>query len=83
MADLALAPDEPLHVLVPSRALAAAVEARTAGLTALVVEPRGTPVDKACGEGLMPGAVDALARLGVDPPGRPLAGSPSACPAVQ
>lgn len=54
--------------------LAAAVEARLAGLTALVVEPRAAPVDKACGEGLMPQAVVALRRLGVDPAGQPLAG---------
>lgn len=54
--------------------LAAALEARRAGLSALVVEPRGTPVDKACGEGLMPRAVDLLGRWGVDPAGRPLAG---------
>ncbi|PPK92416.1 flavin-dependent dehydrogenase [Kineococcus xinjiangensis] len=54
--------------------LAAAVEARLAGLSAVVVEPRGTPVDKACGEGLMPGAVAALARLGVHPAGHPIAG---------
>lgn len=54
--------------------LAAAVEARLAGLTALVVEPRRPPVDKACGEGLMPQAVGALDRLGVRPPGHPLAG---------
>lgn len=54
--------------------LAAAIEARLAGLTVTVVEPRPGPIDKACGEGLMPGAVEALARLGVDPPGHPLAG---------
>ncbi|WP_345710888.1 NAD(P)/FAD-dependent oxidoreductase, partial [Kineococcus glutinatus] len=54
--------------------LAAAVEARLAGLSAVVVEPRRGPVDKACGEGLMPGAVAALARLGVDPAGHPIAG---------
>ncbi|VTR78506.1 NAD(P)/FAD-dependent oxidoreductase [Cellulomonas hominis] len=54
--------------------LAAAVEARLAGLTALVVEPRQGPVDKACGEGLMPQALVALHRLGVDPPGHPLVG---------
>jgi flavin-dependent dehydrogenase len=54
--------------------LVAALEARLAGLSVLVVEPRSTPVDKACGEGLMPRAVDALARLGVDPDGLPLAG---------
>jgi flavin-dependent dehydrogenase len=54
--------------------LAAAVEARLAGLRAVVVEPRDTPVDKACGEGLMPGALTALHRLGVDPPGHPFTG---------
>lgn len=54
--------------------LAAAVEARLAGLSAVVCEPRPTPVDKACGEGLMPGAVRALRRLGVDPDGVPFAG---------
>jgi menaquinone-9 beta-reductase len=54
--------------------LAAAVEARLAGLTVMVYEPRQTPVDKACGEGLMPGAVRGLERLGVRPPGRPFDG---------
>ncbi|RHA38165.1 NAD(P)/FAD-dependent oxidoreductase [Cellulomonas rhizosphaerae] len=54
--------------------LAAAIEARLAGLSVTVLEPRATPVDKACGEGLMPGAVAALARLGVDPTGHRLTG---------
>ncbi len=54
--------------------LAAAIEARLAGLSVVVVEPRTGPIDKACGEGLMPGAVVALARLGVRPPGHLLAG---------
>jgi flavin-dependent dehydrogenase len=54
--------------------LAAAIEARLAGLTAAVVEPREGPIDKACGEGLMPGALPELARLGVDPPGMPFHG---------
>ena len=54
--------------------LAAAIEARLAGLSALVLEPRPGPVDKACGEGLMPGALRSLHRLGVDPDGYPLAG---------
>lgn len=54
--------------------LAAAIEARLAGLSVVLTEPRSTPVDKACGEGLMPQAVTALARLGVEPAGRPLAG---------
>ncbi len=54
--------------------LAAAIEARLAGLDVVVVEPRIGPIDKACGEGLMPGAVPALARLGVHPRGFPLRG---------
>ena len=45
--------------------LAVAIGARAAGLRVAVVEPRTTPVDKACGEGLMPAAVAGLARLGV------------------
>jgi flavin-dependent dehydrogenase len=40
--------------------LATALYAARAGLDVVVVEPRATPVDKACGEGLMPGAVRAL-----------------------
>ena len=54
--------------------LAAAIEARLAGLSVTVIEPRTGPIDKACGEGLMPGAVAALARLGVDPHGYERAG---------
>jgi flavin-dependent dehydrogenase len=49
--------------------LAAAVQARMAGMEVVVVEPRPGPVDKACGEGLMPSAVAELAALGVRPPG--------------
>lgn len=54
--------------------LASAIEARLAGLTVVVIEPRGGTVDKACGEGLMPGALPLLQRLGVDPEGMPLVG---------
>lgn len=54
--------------------LAAAIEARLAGLSVVVVEPRTGPIDKACGEGLMPGAVPLLERLGVRPHGHPLLG---------
>lgn len=54
--------------------LAAAIEARRAGWDVVVVEPREPPVDKACGEGLMPGTVAALHRLGVEPPGYAIAG---------
>ena len=49
--------------------LAAAIEARLAGLEVTVVEPRAGAIDKACGEGLMPGALPELARLGIDPEG--------------
>ena len=49
--------------------LATALFAARVGLTATVVDPRPGPIDKACGEGLMPGAVRALRDLGVDPPG--------------
>lgn len=54
--------------------LAAAINARLAGLSVAVVEPRDGAIDKACGEGLMPGALPVLARLGVDPAGMPLRG---------
>ncbi|MFD8479912.1 NAD(P)/FAD-dependent oxidoreductase [Kitasatospora sp. NPDC059673] len=54
--------------------LATAIHAARAGLSTTVLEPRPTPVDKACGEGLMPGAVRALARLGVTVEGRPFHG---------
>jgi menaquinone-9 beta-reductase len=54
--------------------LACAIEARLAGLDVIVVEPRTGPIDKACGEGLMPGALAALHRIGVDPEGRRLDG---------
>ena len=50
--------------------LAAALHARRAGLDVVVVEPRAGVVDKACGEGLMPGALARLADLGVDGRGR-------------
>ena len=54
--------------------LATALYAARAGLDVVVREPRPGPVDKACGEGLMPGAVADLAALGVDPAGHRLAG---------
>jgi menaquinone-9 beta-reductase len=54
--------------------LAAAVEANLAGLSVAICEPRPAPVDKACGEGLMPGAVRALDRLGIHPQGLTFAG---------
>jgi flavin-dependent dehydrogenase len=54
--------------------LATALYAARAGLSVEVREPRMAPVDKACGEGLMPPAVADLADLGVTPEGHRLAG---------
>ena len=54
--------------------LAAALHAHRAGLDVVVREPRTGPIDKACGEGLMPGAVLALHDLGITPAGHPIAG---------
>lgn len=54
--------------------LATAIHAARAGFEVVVAEPRPGPVDKACGEGLMPGAVRALDALGVEVPGRTLRG---------
>ncbi|WP_264030510.1 NAD(P)/FAD-dependent oxidoreductase [Cellulosimicrobium sp. SH8] len=54
--------------------LAAALHARRAGHDVVVVDRRAGVIDKACGEGLLPGALAAVLALGVDPPGHPLAG---------
>ena len=54
--------------------LGTAVEAALAGMSVVVLERRAAPVDKACGEGLMPPARAALARLGVAPDGMPFRG---------
>lgn len=54
--------------------LAVAVHARAAGLDVLLVDHRNGTLDKACGEGLLPGALRAVQALGVDPPGHALTG---------
>jgi len=54
--------------------LATAIRCALAGLSVTVAEPRTAPVDKACGEGVMPAAVRRLAALGVMPDGHPLRG---------
>jgi flavin-dependent dehydrogenase len=54
--------------------LATALYAAHAGLDVGVREPRTGVIDKACGEGLMPGAVAALRDLGVALDGHPIAG---------
>ncbi|MDO5501922.1 MAG: NAD(P)/FAD-dependent oxidoreductase [Actinomycetia bacterium] len=51
--------------------LVAALEARRAGLAVLVIEPRPAPIDKPCGQGIMPAGVGHLRSLGVEPPGAP------------
>jgi len=45
--------------------LAAAIAARLRGFHVTVADAAQPPIDKACGEGLMPDSLDALRRLGV------------------
>ena len=45
--------------------LAAAIAARLKGFEVTVADAAQPPIDKACGEGLMPDCIDALRRLGV------------------
>lgn len=50
--------------------LAAAIASRQAGLSATLADAMSPPIDKACGEGLMPDALSSVARLGIHiPPG--------------
>jgi len=46
--------------------LISAILAAQAGLKAVVIEAKPDTIDKACGEGLMPGAVAALQKMGVE-----------------
>lgn len=46
--------------------LSAGIALRQRGVDVTVVEALSPPIDKACGEGLMPGALAALRRLGVE-----------------
>lgn len=45
--------------------LAAAIAARLKGFDVAVIDAARPPIDKACGEGVLPGGVEALRRLGV------------------
>jgi flavin-dependent dehydrogenase len=54
--------------------LATAIACAQRGLSVTVTEPRAGPVDKACGEGLMPATVRRLAGLGVHPKGHVVTG---------
>lgn len=46
--------------------LAAAIALKRTGLDVLMVDVQAPPIDKACGEGLMPGAIASLSLLGID-----------------
>ena len=45
--------------------LATAIALRERGFSVMVADPARPPIDKACGEGLMPDALASLARLGI------------------
>ena len=46
--------------------LAAAIALRQAGVDVLVVDAQEPPIDKSCGEGLMPDSRNVLSRLGIE-----------------
>ncbi|HEX4964855.1 MAG TPA: NAD(P)/FAD-dependent oxidoreductase [Thermoanaerobaculia bacterium] len=54
--------------------LATAIRARLAGLDACMIDRARPPIDKPCGEGLMPDAVMRLREIGVEPCGFPFRG---------
>ena len=54
--------------------LATAIHAARAGLETVVVDRRPGPIDKACGEGLMPHTVRQLQGIGVPLRGKPFGG---------
>lgn len=54
--------------------LVTATHAARAGLEAVVIERRPGPIDKACGEGLMPHTISHLRDLGVTLRGKPFGG---------
>src|SRR3984893_15801171 len=50
--------------------LAAAIAARSRGLRVVVADGNRPPIDKACGEGLMPDSIAAANRIGIELPAR-------------
>jgi flavin-dependent dehydrogenase len=70
MADAAVAIADIAIVGGGPAGLATAIGARLAGLSVIALDRRRPPIEKACGEGLMPDAAARLAELGVRlPPG--------------
>lgn len=67
-------PDDLLVVGGGPAGLATAIRARLAGLSVTVLDRSRPPIDKACGEGLMPDAVARLREIGVEPHGLPFRG---------
>ncbi len=60
--------DEKTDVLIVGggpAGLAAGITARKYGFRVMIVDAAAPPIDKACGEGLLPDTVEALARLGI------------------
>jgi flavin-dependent dehydrogenase len=51
--------------------MASAIRAAQHGLEVGLLEPKSPPIDKACGEGLMPSALERLAELGIAPESLP------------
>ncbi len=47
--------------------LATALELRGRGISVLVIDGSRPPIDKACGEGIMPDGVERLRSMGVEP----------------
>ena len=58
--------DDVLVVGAGPAGLAAAIAARQAGFSVTVVDSAKPPIDKACGEGLLPGTLAALEQLGIN-----------------
>lgn len=54
--------------------MSTAIQGALVGMTVCVLEPKHGPIDKACGEGLMPGALAGLERIGIDPVGADMRG---------
>jgi flavin-dependent dehydrogenase len=63
---LSAAPTDLLVVGGGPAGLATAIQARLAGLSVRVLDRARPPIDKACGEGLMPDAAARLSELGIE-----------------